>query len=62
MICSRFLPQGFEVLITSYETRLREKNSLKKFSLKYIVIDEAHRINNTNSLLAQIVSTFNSRG
>ncbi|KAG9096339.1 hypothetical protein FRC06_008763 [Ceratobasidium sp. 370] len=62
IISSRILPQDFEVLITSYEICLREKNSLKKFSFEYIVIDEAHRIKNADSLLAQIVRAFTSRG
>jgi SWI/SNF-related matrix-associated actin-dependent regulator of chromatin subfamily A member 5 len=35
---------------------------LKKFSFEYIVIDEAHRIKNADSLLAQIVRAFTSRG
>ncbi|KAG8713692.1 hypothetical protein FRC08_012938 [Ceratobasidium sp. 394] len=62
IISSRILTQDFEVLITSYEICLREKNSLKKFSFEYIVIDEAHRIKNADSLLAQIVRAFTSRG
>ncbi|KAF8601203.1 SNF2 family DNA-dependent ATPase [Ceratobasidium sp. AG-I] len=62
IITSRILTQDFEILITSYEICLREKNSLKKFSFEYIVIDEAHRIKNADSLLAQIVRAFTSRG
>ncbi len=41
---------------------LIEKSVLKKFSFQYIVIDEAHRIKNVDSILSQIVRTFNSRG
>ncbi|KAH7339161.1 SNF2 family N-terminal domain-containing protein [Rhizoctonia solani] len=62
IIASQILPQSFEILITSYEICLREKNTLKKFSFEYIVIDEAHRIKNADSLLAQIVRAFTSRG
>ncbi|CAE6466482.1 unnamed protein product [Rhizoctonia solani] len=62
IIASRILTQSFEILITSYEICLREKNTLKKFSFEYIVIDEAHRIKNADSLLAQIVRAFTSRG
>ncbi|CAE6437101.1 unnamed protein product [Rhizoctonia solani] len=62
IIANQILPQSFEILITSYEICLREKNTLKKFSFEYIVIDEAHRIKNADSLLAQIVRAFTSRG
>lgn len=33
-----------------------------KFSFEYIVIDEAHRIKNVDSILSQIVRLFISRG
>ncbi|KAF8328287.1 P-loop containing nucleoside triphosphate hydrolase protein [Amanita rubescens] len=56
------LPQDFEVSITPYEICLIEKSTLKKFSFEYIVIDEAHRIKNVDSILSQIVPSFNSRG
>ncbi|KAJ4469035.1 SNF2 family N-terminal domain-containing protein [Lentinula edodes] len=52
----------FDVLITSYEICLIERSTLKKFSFQYIVIDEAHRIKNSSSLLSQIVRAFASRG
>ena len=41
---------------------LREKSALKKLSWAYIVIDEAHRIKNVDSMLSQIVRLFDSRG
>jgi SWI/SNF-related matrix-associated actin-dependent regulator of chromatin subfamily A member 5 len=59
---SRLIPQDFEVCITSYEMCLIEKAALNKFSFEYIVIDEAHRIKNVDSILSQIVRTFISRG
>ncbi len=62
IITNRLLPQDFEVCITSYEICLIEKSVLKKFSFEYIVIDEAHRIKNVDSILSQIVRTFSSRG
>ena len=39
----------------------REKSVLKKLSWEYIVIDEAHRIKNVNSILSQIIRIFDSR-
>ncbi|KAF8500555.1 SNF2 family N-terminal domain-containing protein [Hysterangium stoloniferum] len=62
IVASRLLPQKFEVCITSYEMCLREKNVFKKFSFSYIVIDEAHRIKNVDSILSQIVRILISRG
>ncbi|TFK56316.1 transcription activator snf2l1 [Heliocybe sulcata] len=62
IITSRILPIDFEVLITSYEMCLIEKNALKKLSFEYIVIDEAHRIKNVESILSKIVRVFMSRG
>ncbi|TPX39409.1 hypothetical protein SeLEV6574_g07232 [Synchytrium endobioticum] len=55
------LPGKFGICVTSYEMCLREKSHLKKFSWQYIIIDEAHRIKNENSLLSQIVREFPSR-
>jgi SNF2 family DNA or RNA helicase len=51
----------FEVCITSYEMCLMEKSHFKKISWQYIIIDEAHRIKNENSMLSQIVRAFNSK-
>ncbi|OCH89738.1 SNF2 family DNA-dependent ATPase [Obba rivulosa] len=62
LITNRLIPQDFDVLITSYEICLIEKSALKKFSFEYIVIDEAHRIKNVDSILSQIVRSFISRG
>ncbi|KAF9812523.1 hypothetical protein IEO21_06162 [Rhodonia placenta] len=62
LIANRLIPQDFDVLITSYEICLIEKSALKKFSFEYIVIDEAHRIKNVDSILSQIVRSFMSRG
>ena len=62
IIGNRLIPQDFEVCVTSYEICLIEKAAFKKFSFEYIVIDEAHRIKNVDSMLAQIVRVFTSRG
>lgn len=62
IIAERLIPQDFEVCITSYEVCLIEKSAFKKFSFEYIIIDEAHRIKNVDSILSQIVRSFISRG
>ena len=61
LINERLVDEKFDVCITSYEMILREKSHLKKFAWEYIIIDEAHRIKNEESSLAQIIRLFNSR-
>ncbi|KAH1838518.1 hypothetical protein KXX43_000541 [Aspergillus fumigatus] len=61
LINERLLDEDFDVCVTSYEMVLREKAHLKKFAWEYIIIDEAHRIKNEESSLAQIIRVFNSR-
>lgn len=61
LINERLVDEKFDVLITSYEMILREKSHLKKLAWEYIIIDEAHRIKNEESSLAQIIRVFNSR-
>ena len=61
LINEELLEENFDVCITSYEMVLREKSHLKKFAWEYIIIDEAHRIKNEESSLAQIIRVFNSR-
>lgn len=55
------LQARFDVLITSYEMVIREKNALKRLAWQYIVIDEAHRIKNEQSALSQIIRLFYSK-
>ncbi|KAF2758351.1 chromatin-remodeling complex ATPase-like protein [Pseudovirgaria hyperparasitica] len=61
LIADRLTPEDFDVCITSYEMILREKTHLKKIAWEYIIIDEAHRIKNERSSLAEIIRVFNSR-
>lgn len=61
LINERVVDEKFDVLITSYEMILREKSHLKKFAWEYIIVDEAHRIKNEESSLAQIIRMFSSR-
>lgn len=61
LINERLIDEKFDVCVTSYEMILREKTHLKKLAWEYIIIDEAHRIKNEESSLAQIIRIFNSR-
>ncbi|GMH40196.1 hypothetical protein BSKO_08100 [Bryopsis sp. KO-2023] len=49
------VPGKFDIVVTSYEMVIKEKNTLKKFHWRYIIIDEAHRIKNENSILSKVV-------
>lgn len=49
-------PGKFDVVVTSYEMVNKEKNHFKRFHWRYIIIDEAHRIKNENSLLSKVCS------
>lgn len=49
------VPGGFDVCVTSYEMVIKEKNALKKFHWRYIIIDEAHRLKNENSRLSIVL-------
>ncbi|EPZ34649.1 hypothetical protein ROZALSC1DRAFT_27044 [Rozella allomycis CSF55] len=61
LIGERIKTMDFEICITSFEICILEKSALKKITWEYIVIDEAHRIKNENSLLSQIVRLFECR-
>lgn len=57
----RILSGDFDVLITTYELAMREKTSLMRVSWEYLVIDEAHRIKNVDTLLSRAVRLFDTR-
>ncbi|EMG45637.1 ISW1 ISWI chromatin-remodeling complex ATPase ISW1 [Candida maltosa Xu316] len=61
LIKNRLKTCEFDVIIASYEIVIREKAALSKFDWQYIVIDEAHRIKNEESLLSQIIRMFHSK-
>jgi SWI/SNF-related matrix-associated actin-dependent regulator of chromatin subfamily A member 5 len=52
--------EEFDVLITTYEVLIIEKAALRKRDWRYLIIDEAHRIKNENSVLSQAVRYLNS--
>jgi SWI/SNF-related matrix-associated actin-dependent regulator of chromatin subfamily A member 5 len=55
------LPGKFDLCVTSYEIAIKEKAALNRFQWKYIIIDEAHRIKNENSVLSQCVRLFDTQ-
>lgn len=50
----------FDVCVTSFEMAIKEKSCLRRFSWRYIIIDEAHRIKNENSLLSKTMRLYNT--
>jgi SNF2 family DNA or RNA helicase len=46
-------PDDFPVIVTSFEIAIRERKALSKLSYKYLVVDEGHRLKNSNCLLVQ---------
>ncbi|CAN8269599.1 unnamed protein product [Cochlearia groenlandica] len=50
----------FDICVTSFEMAIKEKAALRRFSWRYIIIDEAHRIKNENSLLSKTMRMFST--
>ncbi|MQL96698.1 hypothetical protein Taro_029380 [Colocasia esculenta] len=48
----------FDVCVTSFEMAIKEKSALCRFSWRYVIIDEAHRIKNENSLLSKTMRLY----
>lgn len=61
VIREEIVPGNWDVLITSYEMCIKEKNLLRRYNFVYLVIDEAHRIKNEKSKLSEVVRMFNSQ-
>ncbi|KAG2588747.1 hypothetical protein PVAP13_5NG234900 [Panicum virgatum] len=53
-------PGKFDACVTSFEMAIKEKTALRRFSWRYIIIDEAHRIKNENSLLSKTMRIYNT--
>lgn len=61
LIERRLLPCDFDVAITSFELVIREKSALQRFAWHHVIVDEAHRIKNEESMLAKIMRVLFSR-
>lgn len=49
------MKKSFNVLISTYEYVIKDKNVLNKYHWKYMVIDEGHRIKNSKSKFSYIL-------
>ncbi|CAG8510005.1 4171_t:CDS:10 [Funneliformis caledonium] len=54
------LDHTFPVIVTSYEIVMNDRKYLQKFSWKYIVVDEGHRIKNLNCKLIRELKSYHS--
>ncbi|KAF0267749.1 ISWI chromatin-remodeling complex ATPase HuISW1 [Hanseniaspora uvarum DSM 2768] len=61
IVNQKLLTKDFDVVVASYETVIIEKMQFKKFDWEYVVIDEAHRIKNEQSLLSQVIREIKSK-
>uniref|UniRef100_A0A3P8TMP7 Chromodomain helicase DNA binding protein 1-like n=1 Tax=Amphiprion percula TaxID=161767 RepID=A0A3P8TMP7_AMPPE len=50
--------QDFNVLLSTYELCLKDASFLKRWKWKVLVVDEAHRLKNQNSLLHKTLTEF----
>ncbi|XP_042339987.1 chromodomain-helicase-DNA-binding protein 1-like isoform X2 [Plectropomus leopardus] len=50
--------QEFHVLLTTYELCLKDTSFLKQWKWRVLVVDEAHRLKNQNSLLHKVLTQF----
>jgi len=51
---------SFPVIVTSYQIVMKDRKYLQKYSWKYIVIDEGHRIKNLNCKLLRELKSYQS--
>lgn len=51
---NRSRPYSFEVLITTYELALKDAALLGKINWAFLMVDEAHRLKNSESALYQV--------
>ncbi|XP_042190560.1 chromodomain-helicase-DNA-binding protein 1-like [Callorhinchus milii] len=49
---------NFHVLLSTYEICLKDASFLSRFSWSVLIVDEAHRLKNKNSLLYKTLKTF----
>lgn len=61
LVSNKLMACDFDIVVASYEIIIKEKSSFKKIDWEYIIIDEAHRIKNEESMLSQVLREFTSR-
>lgn len=61
LVREELMSNEYDVIITSFETLCIEKAAFRKFAWYYVIIDEAHRIKNEKSVLAQEVRRLDTQ-
>ena len=51
-------PRPWGVCVTTYEVANMEKRNLQRFTWKYLIIDEAHRLRSDASMFSKTVRSF----
>ena len=54
-------PRQWDVCLTTYEVCNTERKTLDKFTWKYLIIDEAHRLKNETSIFSKTVREFRTQ-
>lgn len=49
---------NFDILLTTNETVMREKSELLRLNYQFLILDEAQRIKNEQSVLSQVLRKF----
>lgn len=53
--------RDFDVVLTTNEMVISEKNHLRRLNFDFLILDEAQRIKNENSVLSQELRRFKSK-
>lgn len=53
--------QQYDVILTTFETCMREKRELLRLRYEYLILDEAQRIKNDQSVLSHVLRQFKTR-
>lgn len=55
------LPMRFNVLVTTFELAMRQKKQLSKIPWRYLIVDEAQRLKDRNSLLSRTLAELDRK-
>ncbi|MCQ2817040.1 MAG: SNF2-related protein [archaeon] len=53
--------ERYDIILTTFECSMKEKNALSKIHYEYVIIDEAHRIKNDKAKFSLAVREFRSK-
>ena len=51
----------YDIILTTFECSMKEKNALSTINYEYLIIDEAHRLKNDQAKFSMVVRKFKSR-